>query len=354
MGANVNNRELSIDGARVADDTECYVIAEIGHNHQGDVEQAKKMIQAAAAAGANAAKLQKRDNRALFTKAYYDRPYASENSFGDTYGAHREFLEFGEKEYKELQAFSKKIGIAFFATAFDFESADFLASLNMPAFKVASGDLTNVPLIKYLARFGKPLILSSGGGTLDDVDRAVKTLREVDAEYCMMQCTAGYPPAWEELNISVISTFRERYPEAVVGFSSHDNGIAMAVAAHVLGARMVEKHFTLNRAMKGTDHAFSLEPQGLSKMVRDLRRLKLAIGDGVKRQYPSEKDPLTKMGKRVVAARAIATGTILAREHIAIKSPGGGTPAYRLDEMIGKRTKSALEVDQDITFESLS
>lgn len=348
------NRELFVGGVRIADESECYVIAEIGHNHQGDVEQAKKMIQAAAAAGANAAKLQKRDNRALFIKNYYDRPYASENSFGDSYGTHREFLEFGEKEYKELQAFSKTVGISFFATAFDFESADFLASLDMPAFKVASGDLTNIPLIRYLARFGKPLILSSGGGTLEDVDRAVDALREMNAEYCMMQCTAGYPPAWEELNISVISTFRERYQEAVVGFSSHDSGIAMPVAAYVLGARIVEKHFTLNRAMKGTDHAFSLEPQGLGKMVRDLRRLKLATGDGVKCQYPSEKEPLTKMGKRLVAATAITAGTVLAREHIAIKSPGGGTPPYHLDEMIGKWTKIALDVDQDITFEILS
>lgn len=350
----MNSREFFIDGIRVADDTDCYVIAEIGHNHQGDVEQAKKMIQAAAAAGATAAKLQKRDNRALFTKNYFDRPYSSENSFGDTYGKHREFLEFGESEYKDLQAFSRSVGITFFATAFDFESADFLGGLNMPAFKVASGDLTNIPLIKYLARFDKPLILSSGGGTLEDVDRAVNALREVDAEYCIMQCTAGYPPAWEELNISVISTFRERYEEAVVGFSSHDNGIAMAVAAHVLGARVVEKHFTLNRAMKGTDHAFSLEPQGLGKMVRDLRRLKLAMGDGVKCQYPSEKEPLTKMGKRLVASINIAAGTVLTREHIAIKSPGGGTPPYWLDEIIGKRISSALDVDQDILFENLS
>jgi N-acetylneuraminate synthase/sialic acid synthase len=346
-------REFTIDGIRVGDDTDCYVIAEIGHNHQGDLEQAKKMIQAAAAAGANAAKLQKRDNRSLFTKAYYDRPYSSENSFGDTYGAHREFLEFGEREYRELQAFSKTVGITFFATAFDFESADFLGGLNVPAFKIASGDLTNTPLIRYVARFGKPIILSSGGGTMEDVDRAIDTLRQVDAEYCMMQCTAGYPPAWEELNLSVITAFRERYPEAVIGFSSHDNGIAMAIAAHVLGSRMVEKHFTLNRAMKGTDHAFSLEPQGLGKMVRDLRRLRLAMGDGEKRQFASEKDPLTKMGKRLVAACPIAAGTVLTREHIAIKSPGGGTPAYHLDEVIGRQTRLNIDVDHDIALDNL-
>lgn len=346
-------REFTIDGIRVGDDTDSYVIAEIGHNHQGDLEQAKKMIQAAAAAGANAAKLQKRDNRSLFTKAYYDRPYSSENSFGDTYGAHREFLEFGEREYRELQAFSKTVGITFFATAFDFESADFLGGLNVPAFKIASGDLTNIPLIRYVARFGKPIILSSGGGTMEDVDRAIDTLRQVDAEYCMMQCTAGYPPAWEELNLSVITAFRERYPEAVIGFSSHDNGIAMAIAAHVLGSRMVEKHFTLNRAMKGTDHAFSLEPQGLGKMVRDLRRLRLAMGDGEKRQFASEKDPLTKMGKRLVAACPIAAGTVLTREHIAIKSPGGGTPAYHLDEVIGRQTRLNIDVDHDIALDNL-
>lgn len=348
------NRAITIDNVRIGDDSACYVIAEIGHNHQGDVEQAKKLILAAKNSGANAVKLQKRSNRDLFTAAYYNRPYNSENSFGQTYGEHREFLEFERNDYIELQYYSRQLGITFFATAFDFQSAELLASLDVPMYKIASGDLTNIPLIKYVASFGKPILLSTGGGTIDDVDRAVECLSELGVEFCMMQCTAGYPPAWEELNLSVIRTFLERYPDVVIGFSSHDNGIAMAVAAYVLGARVIEKHFTLNRTLKGTDHAFSLEPQGLAKMIRDLRRLEVALGDGEKCQYPSERDPLMKMGKKLVVARDIRSGSVLADGDIVIKSPGNGLPPYMLDVILGKRVLHDLKEDEDLVLENLA
>ena len=307
----MSNREISISGVRIADDSRSFVIAEVGHNHQGNVDTAKKMIKAAVDAGASAVKLQKRDNRSLFTSAYYDRPYNSENSFGDSYGEHREFLEFDYDQYKELQSYSNELGTIFFATAFDFKSADFLQNLDVPAFKIASGDLKNLPLINYLADFGKPLIISTGGGYQEDIDRVVESLESKKAQYSILQCTAGYPPAWNELNLGVITTLRNKFPSTVIGFSSHDNGIAMSVAAYALGARIIEKHFTLNRTLKGTDHAFSLEPQGLSKLVRDLDRLHVALGDGIKSQYPSESDPLQKMGKKIVAARALPKGTVL-------------------------------------------
>jgi len=153
----MKSRSIKVKDVTIDDDSKCFVIAEIGHNHQGNVDTAKKMIQSAFNAGASAAKLQKRTNRSLFTRAYYDRAYNSENSFGETYGQHREFLEFNRDQYLELQEYSSQLGIIFFATAFDFESADFLQDLNVPAFKVASGDLKNIPLIRYLASFGKPL-----------------------------------------------------------------------------------------------------------------------------------------------------------------------------------------------------
>ena len=299
----MRSRSLNIHGFEIDDNSRCFVIAEIGHNHQGNVDTAKKMIKAAVDAGASAVKLQKRENRYLFTAAYYDRPYNSENSFGNTYGEHREFLEFNQDQYKELQNYSNELGAIFFATAFDFKSADFLQNLNVPAFKIASGDLKNLPLINYLADFGKPLIISTGGGCQEDIDRVVESLESKKAQYSILQCTAGYPPTWNELNLRVISTLRNRFPNPVIGFSSHDNGIAMSVAAYALGARIIEKHFTLNRTFKGTDHAFSLEPQGLSKLVRDLDRLHVALGDGVKSQYESEFDPLQKMGKRLLLQR---------------------------------------------------
>ena len=347
------NGRVVIEGVEIQDGSDCYVIAEIGHNHQGSVETAKQMFKAAAECGANAVKLQKRDNRTLYTKDAYNRPYDNENSYGATYGEHREALEFGRDEYKELQAYAKELGIAFFSTAFDFNSADFLADLDAPAYKIASGDLTNTPLLKYVGEIGKPVIFSTGGGTLDDVRRAYETLIEVNNEVVVLQCTAGYPAEWDELDLRVISSYRDEFPGAVVGFSSHDNGIAMPVAAYVLGAYVVEKHFTLNRAMKGTDHAFSLEPQGLRKMVRDLRRARLALGSAEKTMHPSEAAPIVKMGKKIVAARDLPAGHVLQREDLALKSPGDGMPPYELDRVVGRKLRHPLVEEMALTFELL-
>lgn len=346
-------RELVIDSRRIADDEVCYVIAEIGHNHQGDVEQCKRLFEAAKRCGADAVKLQKRDNRALFTKAMYDSPYDNRNSYGDSYGAHREFLEFGREEYLELQAYARELGIAFFATAFDFSSADFLNDLDVPAFKIASGDLTNIPLIKHVAAFGKPVIISTGGGTMADAQRAYDAAMPINRQLCIMQCTADYPPAFEELNLRVIETFRKAFPDIVIGLSSHDSGIAMALVSYMLGARVVEKHFTLNRAMKGTDHAFSLERPGLRRVVRDLQRAHVALGDGIKKRFPSEEKPLYKMGKKLVAARDLPEGHRLTPEDIAIKSPNDGLPPYEFDRVIGKITTRALSADENILLADL-
>ena len=346
-------RSIQLQNKTIDDDSKCFVIAEIGHNHQGNVDSCKQLIKAAVDAGASAVKLQKRSNKSLFTKEYFDRPYNSENSFGDTYGEHRENLEFGKDQYLELQAFSAELGVIFFATAFDFESAEFLEDLKVPAYKVASGDLKNIPLIKHLATFGKPLFLSTGGGTIEDVDRAVAALEGTGVQYCILQCTAGYPPAWDELNLGVISEFRKRYSSPVIGFSSHDSGIAMASAAYALGARVIEKHFTLNRTLKGTDHAFSLEPQGLRKMIRDLDRLHLAMGDGQKRQFASEKDPLQKMGKKMVFVRAMSSGAVLTPEDIALKSPGDGMAPWMIDQVVGKKLMKDMNADEALDIADL-
>jgi N-acetylneuraminate synthase/sialic acid synthase len=348
-----STRKLTIAGVDITDDGDCYVIAEIGHNHGGSLETAKRLFTEAAAAGADAVKLQKRDNRALFTREAYDKPYENENSFGPTYGAHREALEFGREEYLELKAHAEQLGVAFFSTAFDFASADLLAELDMPAYKIASGDLTNTPLLRHVARIGKPIVFSTGGGTLDDVRRAYDVLASENDQVAVLQCTAGYPAEWDELDLNVIATYRDIFPEATVGFSSHDNGIAMAVAAYVLGARIVEKHFTLNRAMRGTDHVFSLEPQGLRKLVRDLRRARAALGDGTKKMYPSEVGPATKMSKKIVAARDLPAGHVLTDADLALKSPGDGLPPYELERVVGRVLRHPVVEDTALTFELL-
>lgn len=346
-------RELTIDGVRIADDTDCYVVAEIGHNHQGDVEKARELIAVAARCGANAVKLQKRDNRTLFVHTLYEKPYEHENSFGPTYGTHREALELDRDDYLELAAFASELGLAFFATAFDVPSADFLRDLNLPAFKVASGDLTNTPLLTHIARFGTPMILSTGGATLEDVERAVDTIFPINPNLALLQCTAAYPCEFEEMNLRVIETYRKRFPELVIGLSAHDNGIAMPLVAYTLGARIVEKHFTLNHAWKGTDHAFSLEPEGLRRCVRDLRRARVALGDGVKRRHASEERPLEKMSKSIVAARDLERGQVLCAEDLSFKSPGTGLSPHHLETLVGTTLTRPVAADDALTLEHI-
>ncbi len=344
---------MKIGKHEIADHTGCYVIAEIGHNHQGSLEKARELFKKAKDSGAHAVKLQKRNNRGLYTKAAYDKPYDNENSYGATYGEHREFLEFGLKEYKELQKYAADLDIDFFATAFDMESADFLESLKVPAYKIASGDVKSTPLLKHVASFGKPIIVSTGGAHMDDIRRMYDTIMPINRQLCILQCTAGYPAAWEELDLAVITQYRKEFPDAVIGFSGHDSGLAMAVAAFVRGGRVVEQHFTLNRAMKGTDHAFSLEPAGLTKMVRDLERTQKAMGDGVKKIHESEKAPIVKMGKSLVVARDLPTGHVLTARDIVMKSPGGGIPPYELDNVLGRVTLKALHEDDFLSHDVL-
>jgi sialic acid synthase len=345
-------RELTIDGRRIADDTDCYVIAEIGHNHQGSLERAFELFDAAKECGVDAVKLQKRDNVSLYTREYYEAAYDSENAFGPTYGAHREALEFGRDEYVELQRYARDLGLTFFATAFDPPSADLLAELDMPAFKIASGDLHNTPLLRHVAALGKPIVLSTGGVSIEDVERAVDTVAPINGQICVLQCTAAYPAEVEELNLRVIEGLRERFPELVIGLSDHQNGIAMSVVAYMVGARMIEKHFTLNHAWKGTDHAFSLMPEGMRRLVRDLHRVPAALGDKVKRPLDCEQPALVKMGKKLVAARDLQAGHVLAEADVAVKSPAdGGLRPYELDGLVGRRLRRPLRVDETIMLE---
>jgi sialic acid synthase len=345
--------ELRIGKDVVGAAGDCYVVAEVGHNHQGSVEQAMQLFDEAKRCGADAVKLQKRSNRELYTREYFARPYEHENSFGQTYGEHREFLEFGRQEYELLRDYARTLDITLFATAFDPPSVEFLAALEMPAYKVASADLNNLPLLRLVAETGKPVILSTGAATIEDVQRAYEVVAAINDQVALLQCTAAYPADWHELDLRVISDYARRFPEAVIGLSSHDNGIAMAVAAYVLGARMIEKHFTLNRALKGTDHAFSLEPQGFEKMVRDLRRTRVAMGDGRKRVYESEANAAVKMGKKLVAARDLAPGERLGEHDIALKSPGDGIPPTELHRFLGQAMRRAVSEGTPMTLEMI-
>lgn len=286
-------REFTLDGRVISDDSPCYVIAEIGGNHGGSVATARDMIRAAAHAGASAVKFQKRDNATLYSEALLQAPYENEQSFGPTYGAHRTALEFGHDELVQCQKMATAHRVTCFATAFDEASVDVLMALGMPALKIASGGLTDHALLRYAAQFDQPILLSTGGGTLADIRKAVDSLG--DCPHAILHCTASYPLKPDEANLRVIGTLRQEFPHTVIGWSSHHPGIGLSLVAYAFGARILEHHVTLSRASKGTDHGFSLEPKGLQTLVDDLGKVRQAIGDGIKVFYDSERKPIAKM-----------------------------------------------------------
>ena len=342
-------RALVINGRTVSDESDAYVIAEIGHNHEGDLARAEQLVRLAAQAGASAAKLQKRDNRTLYTRDMYEQPYTGRNSYGATYGAHREALEFGWEAYSALAAVAAEVGIDFMATAFDFRSVDFLVDLGVPALKIASADLTNTPLLNHAAKTGKPLVISTGGANLADVRRACEVVLPVNDNVALLQCTAVYPADPADLHLSVIPALREEFPGTVVGYSGHDLGPELSWVAYALGARVIEKHVTLDRSRPGSDHHFSLEPDELATLVEGLRRTRRSLGSPVKRALAAEAPAIRKMGKKLVAARDIPEGHPLTEADIAIKSPGDGMRPHLLHEVIGRRPRRPLPVDADIT-----
>ncbi|SDX83344.1 N-acetylneuraminate synthase/sialic acid synthase [Amycolatopsis xylanica] len=343
-------RELHIGDTRVADDTEAYVIAEIGHNHGGSLDKAEELFRQAAASGASAAKLQKRDNQALFTKAMYNEPYTGRNSYGPTYGAHREALEFGRREYVHLAGVAAELGIDFISTAFDLPSVDFLAELDLPAIKIASADLTNTPLLAYAAKSGKPLIVSTGGADMSDVRRAMDTILPITTEVTLLQCTAVYPATPQDLNLAVIDTYRAEFPDVVIGFSGHDLGPEASWIAYARGARVIEKHYTLDRGLPGSDHKFSLDTPQLARLVEGLAETRAALGSPVKACSETEAPAIRKMGKKLVAARDLPAGHELTEADITFKSPGDGLKPYQLDVVVGRVLQDAIDTDGDITL----
>lgn len=331
-----------------------YVIAEIGHNHQGNLETACKMIEVAASCGVQVVKFQKRSNRGLFTKKLYNSPYDNENSYGLTYGEHREHLEFGFEEFEVLKKCAEMNKVEFMSTAFDIESVDFLEKIGVSSYKVSSGDLTNTPLLTYIAKLGKPMFVSTGASTMEEVRIAYNSILSINKQLCFLHCTAAYPAEYSQLNLRIIETYKKEFPNAVIGYSGHDNGILAAVIAYMLGAIVIEKHFTLNRAWKGTDHKFSLEPEGLRKQVRDLNRVVEALGNGEKVLNDFEIKAREKMGKGIYTSRKLHAGKTLTLADINLKSPATSLSPSKIDELIGKILIVDLEEETPLRIEHLS
>lgn len=287
------SQKVQIGNRRVGDGEPCFIIAEIGINHNGKVDLAQKLISAAVLAECDAVKFQKRTVDAVYTKEELSKP--RENPFGPTNSDLKRGLEFGLEQYRAIDAFCRMQKMMWFASCWDEQSVDFMAQFNPPCFKIASASLTDDHLLRHYRKFGKPLLLSTGMSTLEEIDHAVEVLGKDDL--VIMHCTSTYPANVVELNLRCIGALRERYG-VPVGYSGHEVGLSPAIAAVALGACIVERHITLDRAMWGSDQAASVEPHGFARLVRDVRAVEKSMGDGIKRVYDSEVPIRSKLRRK--------------------------------------------------------
>jgi N-acetylneuraminate synthase len=283
-------RDVRLGDRPVGDGHPAFVLAEIGINHNGDVNVAKKLIDVAVFAGCEAVKFQKRTVDVVYSPAELEKP--RESPFGETNGDLKRGLELGVSEYQEIDAYCRSKGIAWTASCWDEGSVDFIDEFDPPFYKIASASLTDDALLRHTRGKGKPIVLSTGMSTIEQVDHAVEVLGKDDL--VLLHTCSTYPAQYPELNLRVIATLRERY-EVPIGYSGHETGIASSVAAAVLGACLVERHITLDRSLWGSDHAASLEPNGLIRVIRDIRLVEQALGDGAKSLIPSEVPIMQKL-----------------------------------------------------------
>lgn len=284
--------KVKIGNRWIGDGEPCFVTAEIGINHNGDLDIARKLISAAAAAGCDAVKFQKRTVDVVYTAEELARP--RENPFGPTNGDLKRGLEYGFEQYAEIDAFCKSHQMMWFASAWDEGSVDFLEQFDPPCYKIASASLTDDDLLRHHRQYKRPIILSTGMSTIEQIDHAVDVLGTEDL--ILLHCNSTYPlTETREQNLKVIHTLRERYEGVPVGYSGHELGLQTSLAAMVMGACMIERHITLSRAMWGSDHPASIEPKGITLLVRDIREVERAMGDGVKRVYASEIPVMEKL-----------------------------------------------------------
>lgn len=352
--AKITIKDKTID----SDGPEPYVVAEIGCNHCGDFKLCLEMVRVAAECGADAVKLQKRNNKQLFTAAALAEPYHSAHAYGATYGEHREALDwFGYAEFGQVSDLCASLGLGFIATPFTNTDAEFLVrtGIELSAFKIASCDLTNTPLIEQVSWYGKPVIISTGGGSRDDIYRAADVVHH-GTEYALLHCVSSYPNRDARLDLAVIHAHGRRFSylaaETVIGFSSHHPGLLPHYIAYMLGARIFEVHFTLNRGFKGTDHGFSVEPAGLRKLCEDLGRIPVMMGFSTHNiSFEETNGFVRKMGKSIYAARAIKKGETITAADLYLRAPAAGDPPYRLDAYIGLSPLVDTEKDTPMTAE---
>lgn len=327
-----------------------YFVAEIGNNHNGDFYLAKKTIEAAAKAGADAVKFQKRFISETFTKELRDKPQLKDQVLGATYGEYRESLELNEEEFKKLKVYAEELGLTFFAAPFDLKSVDFLENVGQELYKIASFDVTNLPLLEKVAKLGKPMILSTGMSNIEEVDEAVETILRHNDQLIILYCVSIYPTPDEYMNINAFDMLKSRYAPIPIGYSGHEKDFLATLMLVSRGARCVERHFTLDKKLPGPDHAtVSIEPTEFQAMVDQTRRFEKMFGTSSKNIHADEQKTRDKHGKSLTSLVDIPAGTVITEEMITTRSPGYGLKPNKIKDLIGKKAKVAIAADTTLT-----
>ncbi len=335
---------IQIGDRLVGDGQPTYIIAEIGVNHNGFLDLAIKLIDVAIDCGVDAVKFQKRDLNELYGKKYLDNANAGEKTLRYMLPILQQ-VELTDEAYYDIVDYCQKRQVTFLCSAFDTKSADFLETLGMPAYKVASADMTNLPLLDHLVKKGKPLILSTGMSRMEEVEITVKFLKERKAEFALLHCNSTYPAAFEDINLRFMHQLQKF--DVPVGYSGHERGIAVSTVAAALGASIIERHLTLDRTMDGPDHAASLEPQGFKKLVRDTRQVMQALGTG-EEKFISRGEILNRevLGKSLVASRLIQPGEKVSSDMVAVKGPALGLSPQNYTHLVGRVIERTIEEDE--------
>lgn len=350
------SREIKLNSTKaISENNPAFVIAEAACNHMCRMDLAKRMIDEAVKAGADAVKFQTYKAEKLVTKkavAFWGKEKMSQMEY------YKRLDRFGKTEYIELFEYAGEKGIVGFSSPFDEENADMLNEIGMPVFKIASCEIPNLHFIKHIARFNKPIILSTGASEIQEIDRAIEAvLKEGNNRLILLACTLSYPTKYKDANFFRIRTLKKQYPEFIVGISDHtepDSNMVIPSVAVALGAKVVEKHYTLDRSMKGSGHFFAVNPQDLKKMVDNIRLTEKILGNGKLGVADSEKKAWESARRSIVAEIFIKKGEIIDRKKLGLKRPADGLGADKLNDVIGKRAKQDIKPDEKIKPEMLS
>lgn len=347
---------IKIQDKEISQDSPVFVIAEAACNHMCDIELAKKMLIQAKDAGVDAVKFQTYKAERLVcehAQAYWNYSTGAKSQFE----YYKNLDKFDRKEYKQLFDYAREIGLIVFSTAFDVDSASMLNDLGMPLFKIASCDLIDRRLIRHIARFRKPMIISTGAGTLEEITEAIAVAFGAgNKNIILMVCTLSYPADNQDANLSRIITFKQHFSELIIGLSDHtlpDKNMIIPSIAAALGAKIIEKHYTLDRNMTGSGHSFSAQPDDFKKMVQNIRLTESVLGEKQIKVYPAEEKAMASARRSLVADRQIKKGEVITGDLIGIKRPAGGLCASLIDKVVGKTALRDIKKDEQIKLEDI-